>query len=81
MPERGPTELPMNVVVRAGDDAVSFLVDDIEDVLDVQEQDFERPPATLQGEARALIQGTYKLKDRLLLVLDTDQAVRLPAAH
>jgi purine-binding chemotaxis protein CheW len=76
---RPAEQTPMNVVVRSGRDAVSFLVDAIEDVLEVDEQDFEAPPATLRGSARALIQGSYKLKDRLLLVLDTDQALRLDA--
>ena len=38
----------------------------------------QRPPETLQGEARDLIRGTYKLDGRLLLVLDTQQAIVSP---
>ncbi len=68
-------QLPMNVVVRTGDGVVSLLVDEIGDVLEVDEDAFERPPETLQGVARELIQGTYKLKDHLLLLLDTEKAV------
>jgi purine-binding chemotaxis protein CheW len=75
--ERASDKLPMNVVVRSGTEVVSLLVDEIGDVLEVGEDDFERPPDTLQGEARELIRGTYKLKDRLLLVLDTEKAVQL----
>jgi purine-binding chemotaxis protein CheW len=59
LPERPQEMVPMNVVVRIGEDAVSFLVDDIEDVLDVEDADFEGPPATLKGPARSLILGTY----------------------
>ena len=44
-----------------------------------EEKSFERPPETLQGEARDLIRGAYKLKDRLLLVLDTEKAVSIAA--
>jgi purine-binding chemotaxis protein CheW len=77
--DRASDRLPMNVVVRTGDEAVSLLVDEIGDVLEVEEDTFERPPETLQGEARELIRGAYKLKDKLLLVLDTEKAVTLAA--
>lgn len=70
-------EQPMNVVVRTDDGAVSLLVDEIEDVREVQAETFERPPETLRGGARELITGVYKLKDRLLLILDTEKAVTI----
>lgn len=75
MPDRPDSELPMNVVVRAEDGAVSFLVDEIGDVLEAEEQSLERPPETLQGLARDLVRGVYKLQGRLMLVLDTERAV------
>jgi purine-binding chemotaxis protein CheW len=77
--ERPADRQPMNVVVRTEDDAVSLLVDEIGDVVEVEDDIFERPPETLTGVARELIRGAYKLKDRLLLVLDTEKAVQLPA--
>lgn len=79
MRERDKGCLPMNVVVRTDDGAVSLLVDEIGDVLEVEESCFERPPETLRGVARELIRGVYKLRDRLLLVLDTERAVNLTA--
>lgn len=75
LPPRANDELPMNVVIRTDDGAVSLLVDEIGDVLDADEQQFEAPPETVGGAARSLVQGVYKLKDRLLLILDTDQAI------
>jgi purine-binding chemotaxis protein CheW len=75
--ERSSDRLPMNVVVRSGEEAVSLLVDEIGDVLEVDNDAFERPPETLQGEARQLIRGAYKLTHRLLLVLDTEKVVNL----
>jgi len=75
MEDRPESELPMNVVVRTKDGAVSFLVDEIGDVLEAEEQNFERPPETLQGQSRDLLRGVYKLQDRLMLVLDTERAV------
>jgi purine-binding chemotaxis protein CheW len=70
LPPRAPDERPINVVVRTPDGAVSLLVDEIGDVIEVSDDAFERPPETLGDDARALIRGAYKLKDRLLLVLD-----------
>lgn len=70
----------VNVVIRTEDGAVSLLVDEIGDVLEVDDAQFELPPATLQGRARELIQGVYKLPDRLLLILDPKRAVTVPTA-
>ncbi len=75
MPEMPDSQLPMNVVVRTDDGAVSFLVDEIGDVLQVDEENFEPPPETLKGQARELVRGVYKLQDRLMLVLNTERAV------
>jgi purine-binding chemotaxis protein CheW len=77
MDDRPDSELPMNVVVRTEDGAVSFLVDEIGDVLEAEEQNFEPPPETLQGQGRDLLRGVYKLQDRLMLVLDTERAVAI----
>lgn len=77
--ERPSDRLPMNVVVRGDDGAMSLLVDEIGDVVEAQEDAFERPPETLEGVARELIQGAFKLKDRLLLMLDTEKAVQIGA--
>ena len=70
---------PMNIVVRTASGELSLLVDAIGDVVDADEATFEGPPETLDGVARELITGTYKLDGRLLLVLDTERAVQLPA--
>jgi purine-binding chemotaxis protein CheW len=75
MAPRGAGELPMNVVVRTDDGAVSLLVDQIDAVVDAREQDFEAPPETLVGATRQLIRGVYKLDGALLLALDVARAV------
>src|SRR5262249_42367886 len=66
---------PMNVVVQDPEGATSLLVDRIGDVLEVEEEAYERPPENIQGAARELVSGAYKLEDRLLLVLDTEKLV------
>jgi purine-binding chemotaxis protein CheW len=83
LPDREPTadpdQAPLNVVVRTGDGAVSLLVDEIGDVLEVAEQDHEPAPPTLDARARELISGIYKLDGRLLLVLDLDRTITFAA--
>lgn len=80
LPPRAEDAAPMNIVVRTGSGSLSLLVDAIGDVVDVDDAVFETPPETLQGVARELIVGAYKLDGRLLLALDTDATVQLPAA-
>jgi len=67
--------LPMNVILRGDDGAVSLLVDDIGDVLSVTPDLAEPLPETLQHLGRELIKGVYKLNGRLLLILDASMAV------
>jgi purine-binding chemotaxis protein CheW len=74
-------ELPMNVVVRTDDGAVSLLVDEIGDVIEVEESTLESPPETLRGAVRFMILGVHKLENRLLHVLDTDRACQISAAE
>jgi purine-binding chemotaxis protein CheW len=66
---------PMNTVVRTEEGAVSLLVDEIGDVISVDADTFERPPDNMNPEARELLQGVYKQKDRLLLILDTKRTI------
>ena len=73
LPARTGERLPMNVVVRTTDGAISLLVDEIGDVVEIDDDIFERTPETLRGVARDLVRGVYKLKERLLLILDTEK--------
>jgi purine-binding chemotaxis protein CheW len=78
--DRLEDQQPINVVVHTDDGAVSLLVDEIGDVLKVSKETFERPPETLRQPARDLIQGAYKLPDRLLMILDTERLVSLSSS-
>ncbi|HKF02080.1 MAG TPA: chemotaxis protein CheW [Candidatus Sulfotelmatobacter sp.] len=75
--DRPAGQLPMNVVVRTNDGAVSLLVDEIGDVIEVEEETLESPPETLQDFAREVVNGVYKLSGHLLLALDIDKIVDL----
>ena len=75
MVDRLDSELPMNIVVRTEDGAVSFLVDDIGDVIEVSKDTLEAPPATLRGPVRRMLLGVYKLANQLLLELDINTVI------
>jgi purine-binding chemotaxis protein CheW len=75
--ERPAEQLPLNVVVQTDDGAVSLLVDEIGDVLDVPDRDIENPPETVHGAARSLLVGVHQGADRLLQILNVDEVVNL----
>ena len=77
MKDREKDKLPMNVVVRTNNGVVSLLVDKIGDVLNVKGDAFETPPDNIDETTRELIKGIYKLKDQLLLILDTQEATSI----
>ncbi len=68
---------PMNIVVRSEEGAVSLLVDEISDVLQVDPASYEPPPQNLPAEQRELIEGLYKLDGRLLLILNTERVLQI----
>jgi len=77
LPEGGAAERPMNVVLRGEDSPVSFLVDGIGEVIEVDADAWEPPPETLQSRIRELIQAVYPLPAELLLILDTARTLDL----
>lgn len=68
-----------NVVVRYRDAVVSLLVDAVEDVVTLDPDRYGAAPATLQGPAREMVVGVYRLDDRLLQMLDVDAVVAVGA--
>jgi purine-binding chemotaxis protein CheW len=77
LPLRDHERESVNVVLQTDDGSVALLVDEVGEVLEVAEEQFEGPPETLAGPSRPLIQGAYKLPDRLLVILDPDRIVSL----
>jgi purine-binding chemotaxis protein CheW len=72
---RGADGAPMNLVIRAGDGAVSLLVDEIGDVLDVEPSAFEDIPESVPAGIRSVATGVYKLEHRLLITVSAAQVL------
>jgi purine-binding chemotaxis protein CheW len=77
LPERAVENECLNLIVNTQEGSVSFLIDEIGDVVEVGDELFEPPPPTLKGHIREFIRGTYKLQEHLLLILDTEKTANL----
>jgi purine-binding chemotaxis protein CheW len=74
--DRAPGQEPVNVILRTDDGYASLLVDRVGEIVEVDEDAFERPPETLRGPGRELIRGAYKLNGKLMHVLDLDRTLQ-----
>lgn len=79
MEPRPEDQVPMNIVIRTNGTVMDLLVDRIGDVMEISEDLFEQPPDTVQRAMRELVIGVYKLKNRLLMVLDTKKIAQFDA--
>ena len=66
-------------MVRTHEGTVSLLVDQIGDVLEPADATFEPAPETVPGRLREVVDRVCKLDTELMLVLDTERAVRSAA--
>lgn len=73
----GEEAAPMNMVIRTEDGAVSLLVDEIGDVIEVPVESYEAVPQNMPAQQKELIDGVYKLPDRLLLTLNIDRVLQI----
>jgi purine-binding chemotaxis protein CheW len=77
LPPADDDRRPMNVVIRTGEGAISLLVDEIGDVLELDEEGCEPAPETIPSAIRDLLVGIHRLPDRLLIVLDPEKVINL----
>lgn len=70
---------PTNIVVRCGGDLMSFLVDRVGDVIDLEDADLEPVPQTLRAEVRSLLKGVYQLEEGLVMVVDLEACAGVPS--
>jgi purine-binding chemotaxis protein CheW len=68
----------ISVVVDAGGELYSLLVDNVGEVLALPIDDFERNPPTLDPAWRELSTGIFRLEGKLLLIVDVKRMLALP---
>ncbi|MBI3605292.1 MAG: chemotaxis protein CheW [Nitrospirae bacterium] len=62
----------MSVVVQTTDGLITLMVDRIGEVIEVGPDLFEPPPKNLDAGFLSVVEGVYKLKDEILLVLNSE---------
>ena len=67
----------MNVIVRSDDSLYSLVVDEILDVMNIETKTFADTPDTLDEGIRQYIDGVYKLKDKLLILLSLNKLLTI----
>jgi purine-binding chemotaxis protein CheW len=79
-PKDGPQDI---IVLESKGGCFGLLVDAVGEVLTLSAVDYEQNPSTLDAKRRALFAGAYKLKDRLLVMLDPERLdpIRLSAGQ
>ena len=50
---------------------------DISDVIEADPETFEEPPSNMDANIRNLLEGVYKLDDRLFVILDLERVADL----
>ena len=60
----------MSVVVENGGELYSLMIDKVGDVLSLDTRDYENNPSTLDPQWRGVCMGIYRLRGKLLVVLD-----------
>lgn len=66
----------MTVVCKVEDVLLSLQVDNIGDVMEVQEKDFEPTPMTIPSEIRNFMSGIYKTDEGILSVISLDSVLK-----
>ena len=75
LPAREADAAAFSVVVETEHGAVSLLVDEIEDVVELDASSFEPTPRNVEANVLALLLGVHRMPHRLLLILDIGRTV------
>lgn len=79
LPPCSPGDPVANIVLRTPDGPVSLVVDREGDVVDLQDTDIEPLPENVSPAIRAVVSGTCKVEETLLLMLDVERTLTIGA--
>jgi purine-binding chemotaxis protein CheW len=66
----------MTVVCKVEDILISLLVDNIGDVVEVSEKEFEPSPLSIPAPIRSFMQGVYKTDTAILSILNLETILK-----
>ena len=67
------TKPRLNLIVKNQDEAVSFLIERISDILEIPEAKLEDPPEKIEGFDKEYVDKIYQLPDKLLAILKVEK--------
>lgn len=73
--ETGQKSTPdmMNIICNIEGNLISLLVDEIGDVMEMTQSEFEDTPVTVPSQVARLLEGVFKTKDSLLSVVSVEK--------
>jgi purine-binding chemotaxis protein CheW len=80
MPKRDAGDQPMAVGIESDGESYGLLIDAIGEVLKLNPADQQPVPANLDGRLSHVAAGIYRLEDQLLVVLDVQRLLAIPAS-
>ncbi|MDF2954297.1 MAG: Chemotaxis signal transduction protein CheW [Thermodesulfobacterium sp.] len=67
----------LNLIVKdEGEASVSFVIEEIGEILEIFPAKLEKTPDKLEGIAKEYVKNVYQLPDRLLLILDVEKIIQ-----
>ena len=73
-PETAYTTRTCIIVVNSGEQHIGFIVDEVDEVIDIKEKDTSPAPKVTK-ESSAYIKGVGKINGRIIMLLDSDAMV------
>ncbi len=64
-----------NIIVADAEERIGLLVDGIADVVHINSDQIDSPPANLRGVSGRFFRGVHQLENDLLLILDTERVL------
>ncbi len=67
----------LNLIVKDEEEAlISFVIEEIGEILEIFPAKLEKTPDKLEGIAKEYVKNVYQLPDRLLLILDVEKIIQ-----
>ena len=66
----------MNIIVKSEDSLISLVVDKILDVFEVEEQNLEETPDTLDNHLKQFVSNVYKTDKKIFILLDIEKLLK-----
>lgn len=67
----------MNIIVKGQEGLFSLVVDEVTDIIDIQTENLEGTPDTINSNLRKYVSQIYKRDNGLVILLSIDQLVKL----